>query len=193
MFYFWNVDALVRDLRAGIVTEYEKMKYLLATSLLQLYALSFVTNFTPTNRIEILVNALMFGVEVGIFVWGIYHCYIINKHNDNKNFIERFICLGFPVGIRLSIYFLAGILLGFLVIVFAVALFTGLPQTISAASNVVVNVSPSQKIQIAAIIQKAGLLRLHVFNFILSSVFSILFFIILGRKIAAVGASEIKK
>ncbi len=102
MFYFWHVDDLVHDLRAGIVTEYEKMRYFLWTVVLHsAQGLSFMKDISPAEKSLISVFVL---IGLFILIWGIYHCYRMNKQfGDNKNFIERFVCLSFPLGIKIGV------------------------------------------------------------------------------------------
>ncbi len=191
MFYFWNVDQLVKDLRADIVTEVEKMRYLLATSFLQLFAFQQASTFTPVNPYEMLIKPLFFGVQVGILVWGFQHCFYINQKNDNKNFIERFICLGFPVGIRLGVYLLLGtifvLIVGLLVSIHYYPVVLQAIRDFTNAENITVVKSSTETIIKTSPALKAGILRMHIFQYIVSYLFSIIFFIILGKKIDAVG------
>jgi hypothetical protein len=48
---------------------------------------------------------------VAITVAGILSCYSVNKHGDNRDFIARMICLGWPVGIQVIVGYAAMFLL----------------------------------------------------------------------------------
>ncbi len=190
--YFWNIDGLVQELKAGTISEYEKMKYLLATTLLQLFSLmngpGFI-QFMPVTNTEVLIQSLFFGIIVGVTVWGIYHCFIINKQGDNKNFIERFICLGFPVGVRILVFFSIGLLLW---IIFGLFLILFLNKTAYAAAtdsnliNSIIMNKPGATMAISNAVMRAGLLRVHIIELITYVIVAVCFYVILGRKIAQV-------
>lgn len=86
--YWWNVDALVQEFRANQVSEYEKYKYYLASTMLGLLML-LLTPRSPFTFISIL-----------IVFWGIRTCFLANQQGDGVQFIERMICLRFPLIIR---------------------------------------------------------------------------------------------
>ncbi|MEX0672145.1 MAG: hypothetical protein WD068_02205 [Candidatus Babeliales bacterium] len=139
--YFWNVKALAKDLKNNLVSESDKMKYLLGMNLLTFILIganqlsNIILNIqisTPElNRLigdirrffkvpvkhrgilylRILQEDLVFWVIKAFFVillfgaviWGIYYCFAINKAGDNKSFIQRMVCLSFPIAIRMSL------------------------------------------------------------------------------------------
>lgn len=195
MFYFWNVNQLVKDLRAGIVTEYEKMRYLLFTALLEVFAVNQASNIRPVNQSEMLIKALFVGLMVALVIWGIHHCYIINQKNDNKNFIERFICLSVPISIRLGVYFLLGM---FLIVLCGVLVGTHFyPIVMQAlkdigANQVTVVTNATGTLVKTTTALKPTIVRMHIFQYIYSALYQILFFLFLGRKIDAVGKLESK-
>jgi hypothetical protein len=193
--YFWNIDQLVQELRAGTLSEYEKMKYLLASILLQLYAMSN-TRLLPQNGMEMIIGALIFGVMVGVTVWGVYHCFIINKQNDNKNFIERFVCLGFPIGVRLAVYALAGLF----ILLFTVGLLGLLFFSPEIKSQVIVQGAGASAVSSLPTTGKLIINNVNYYNhalFIASLVqllffivLSLIYYILLGRKIAEVSKKD---
>lgn len=185
--YFWNVNALVQELKTGTLTEYEKMKYFLAMTLLQLFSLmngpAFV-QFMPLTNSEVLVQLLCFGVIVGVTVWGIYHCFIINKHGDNKNFIERIICLGFPIGVRIMVFFSIGMLIS---IIFAMLMLVLLPKTAYAATSTgsaIIDAVTMNKATLLSI--RSALLQVQITQLIIYVVVSVIFYVNLGKRIAEV-------
>ncbi|MFW5431927.1 MAG: hypothetical protein ACKE5Q_03995 [Methylophilaceae bacterium] len=96
--YFWKVDALVKDFKAGEVTQKEQLKYYLAF----IVACTLATQLsgyvdTVSNVYDMLSNCL----ELVLGVAGIVYCYKINSTGDDKDFIARMVCIGFPVMIRL--------------------------------------------------------------------------------------------
>ncbi len=92
--YFWNANALARDLREGKVTQGQKFFYFLifmAMSSLAMYA------GVETDSSYLLMDMLS---TVIVTVAGTYLCYQANARGDNKEFIDRFICIGFPIIVR---------------------------------------------------------------------------------------------
>jgi hypothetical protein len=57
----------------------------------------FASYFSPSSRWGILI--VLSSLTIAIF--GIFTCYCSNKTGDNNEFIERYICIGFPTRIRL--------------------------------------------------------------------------------------------
>jgi hypothetical protein len=88
--YFWYVNDLIKDLQADRVSEKDKMKYYLVTSLLMTVG---------GREWDIIVTI----PQLIILVCGIILCYKVNAQNDNKDFVARIICLGFTISIRLII------------------------------------------------------------------------------------------
>ncbi len=106
--YFWNTRALSEDLRAGRVSQHEKMKYLLAGTLTFSVGSYLLVPEEPSTLLA--VDALITAV---ITVGGVLACYRANRRGDNEEFIDRFICLSWPVGIRVvtaiaAVYFIYG-------------------------------------------------------------------------------------
>lgn len=98
---FWNVSKLAEQLRNGELSSKQKMRYLL---------LVFVfLGITPYAYLGESYNAA-YGLEVLVIlftsIWGILYCHEANEEGDGKNFIERFICIGVPVGVRVMVFFL---------------------------------------------------------------------------------------
>lgn len=104
--YFFNVNALARDLKNDKVTESEKAKYLFGTLLIETLAIF------PSSRDFSLIKifASIFGLL--ILVISFYLCFKANKKGDNKDFVSRFISLSFPLLLLLvGVIILLGIVL----------------------------------------------------------------------------------
>lgn len=95
--YFWKTKALIKDLREGKVSEREKMKYLLATSLVYTVAHSI-----PLEEVYFAsyLDGISLAVSVFMAALGILVCYRANK--DGQAFVERFICISWPVTAKLT-------------------------------------------------------------------------------------------
>ena len=123
--YLWNYHALAEDLKHNEVSGKEKAKYLL-TILLYVPTGVMGSNWIPgiyrliyriTNQIVIwqeprvppikIFNDFNYITDIAIpaiVISGVIICFIANLRGDNRNFIERFICLTVPITIRVSIY-----------------------------------------------------------------------------------------
>ncbi|HWN93703.1 MAG TPA: hypothetical protein VNT99_01610 [Methylomirabilota bacterium] len=109
--YWWRIEPLKSELASGAVSESEKLKYLIA--MLLLYVVSGEVSYlaalaTPEDTLtttDWLSSSLL---VITTFI-GAYYCYGRNRSGDAKCFLERFVCLSWPITIR----FLAIMLLGF--------------------------------------------------------------------------------
>ncbi len=104
MVYFWNVRQLSDDLRNGRVSEREKMKYLLANSLVWALFYEMTPSAPPEKSDFDVVLSLTYLATV---VWGICVCYGANRQGDDRDFIARFTCLSWPLGLRLATLYMA--------------------------------------------------------------------------------------
>jgi hypothetical protein len=101
--YWFNSSKLAEDFREGRVDERERFKYYLA-SLIAWSVVIQVLIFTGAGfNVENLVSA---GANLVVIVVGTVLCYRENKRGDDKDFIPRMICLGWPVGVRWTLYLL---------------------------------------------------------------------------------------
>jgi hypothetical protein len=95
---FWNVEKLAVRFKNNEVTEKEKFQYLLiflvSTSLLSYFPVEYTSN--GEKYIEMFV-------ALTISILGTLACYIQNQKGDGRFFIERFISLGFPIGIKIIV------------------------------------------------------------------------------------------
>jgi hypothetical protein len=113
--YLWNSKSLALGLREGLLSERETFKYFLGATLLALLQFQLLLmlgsgGFSP--------QGLIFGaVNLFIAVIGSVVVYKTNSEGDSKNFIERFVCISFPVNIKIFLlravgYFIYLVLLG---------------------------------------------------------------------------------
>jgi hypothetical protein len=100
--YFLNIDALAQKLKDGSLTQSQRMKYLLVTVIV--YAIVTEISFLfaePVTNLQIIQSVLIVGSTVG----GTYYCYLVNRNGDNRDFIDRFICIGWVASVRVIILF----------------------------------------------------------------------------------------
>lgn len=94
--YFFNINALARDLKQEKVTEREKAKYLFGNLLfLELAQISSWSGSTFLSPI-VLASKLL---ALLIFVIGFFACLKANQNGDNKDFVARFMSLSFPLAL----------------------------------------------------------------------------------------------
>ena len=132
--YFWNIKALEEDLRQGKVTPNEKIKYLFAFIVMYGFLKELIIRVRPQYygdySADPLGSFMMQWVSMQVFsVWtilrngelllrwlfilgGVIFCYQANRKGDNKEFIDRFVCLSLPVSIRFFAMLLPIILIG---------------------------------------------------------------------------------
>jgi hypothetical protein len=98
--YFWKVKPLVEDLKNGQVTQRQKMYYYLANAFfvfMAIYVCGMVAS-TPNvfTAIEMLLGLLL---TIGGVLW----CYEANRQGDDAEFIDRMVCLSWPITMRLLV------------------------------------------------------------------------------------------
>lgn len=106
--YFWKIDSLTQELKDGSLPQSERMKYLLATVIV--YAVAIEASFLfaePITYLRIFQSSFIVAITVG----GTIYCYVMNRRGDNREFIDRFICIGWVVSVRVialfvGVYFL---------------------------------------------------------------------------------------
>lgn len=104
--YFWKVTKLAKDLQDNKVNQKEQFKYAMLNSILIIILID--PHFTTaTAAVPDFRESIIFFL---LNVWGIYHCHQANQSGDSNDFILRLICLGFPVSIRVLVFFIPIIL-----------------------------------------------------------------------------------
>ena len=109
--YFWKVNALVEDLKNRRVSQRQKMHYYLANALFTL-ACIYITSLLPVKPNVFTVINIIFGLC--ITVGGVLLCYEANNQGDDEEFIDRIVCLSWPINVRMiGILILVYIVYGF--------------------------------------------------------------------------------
>lgn len=107
--YFWKTGSLVEDLKSNKVTERNFKNYYLASSLLMMISYYLAMTVPPENMTMILIEAVG---SIGITVFGIDFVFKCNGGDSGSNFINKALCLSFPLMIKV---FVAGFFIGFAV------------------------------------------------------------------------------
>ncbi|RXT15430.1 hypothetical protein [Ammoniphilus sp. CFH 90114] len=95
---FWNVKKLADLLRNNELTSNQKLRYILVV-----FAFLSITPYAYLDSSFNSVYALEMMAILFTTVWGIRLCFEANEEGDGKDFFERFICIGFPIVIRLAV------------------------------------------------------------------------------------------
>jgi len=98
--YLWNTKALATKLKTGELSQADRFKYLFLGVIM--FALigevaSCLGSIRTPAVIEITESIIVFIIIVG----GTLLCYKANKRGDNKEFIDRYICLTVPIFLKL--------------------------------------------------------------------------------------------
>ncbi len=92
--YIWKVNALIRDLRQGHISRFDKVKY--GTFLLIMTSLCWLGIDDPD------LDPAVSGISIcAAQLFSIYICHCTNTHGDDRDFWVRLCALGIPVGLRL--------------------------------------------------------------------------------------------
>ena len=104
--YWWNIKALASELKSGKVSPFEKFKYFFAFMLVTSIFVELIYLF-PLPESPTLFDYASSILVILITILGLILCYKSNKKGDNKDFIERFVCLSWPITIRLIVIIIA--------------------------------------------------------------------------------------
>ncbi|HEV7591363.1 MAG TPA: hypothetical protein VGO40_24835 [Longimicrobium sp.] len=89
-----NVTRLADELREDALSEKDKLGYLLAIVVIA----GLVGGASgPAFRTPIWAATAL--LQLVISLGGIWYCFAANERGDGRSFIERYVCLGFPLGI----------------------------------------------------------------------------------------------
>jgi hypothetical protein len=96
--YLWNTKALRAELRSGALPQRERMKYYLVFVVLSSIAAE-VGYYVP-QPVTAPTIAGSFTLVLGSAL-GTYLTYRVNRRGDDREFIDRSVCLGLPIIVRL--------------------------------------------------------------------------------------------
>ncbi|MCA1961362.1 MAG: hypothetical protein LDL33_11270 [Desulfomonile sp.] len=98
--YFWDTRALADEMSRNVLPQREKMKYLLAWTLFNTLAVQNALWTVETITLFTGIKALL---VIAVNVVGVLACYAANRRGDDTDFVERFICLGWPVIFKITV------------------------------------------------------------------------------------------
>lgn len=101
--HFLNVNKVVKDLRYGALDEKESSKYLIGTLIIEATS---IFGGNQANDVALRYKVLSFLLSATIIIFGIRMCYRANKESGDKDFLKRYFCLAFPIGLWISLFVL---------------------------------------------------------------------------------------
>ncbi len=102
--YFWNVNGLTRDLQEGRVGHREQMMYLAAWAAYNIFA-EQNARLTWEVPSELTIGRAL--TLLVIAVGGVFLCWRANCRGDGEHFVERFICISWPIRVKLTVVLFA--------------------------------------------------------------------------------------
>jgi hypothetical protein len=103
--YFWNSRSLAHQLKTGKLSERERAKYLLATLLTIIIPIPPTIRFLDKAPAADVLGQTILAIVATIL--GVWVCFAANRKGDDREFLDRFICLGWTTAIRVAAGFLA--------------------------------------------------------------------------------------
>ena len=94
--YILNYKQLAEDLRDHKVSEREKLYYIIGTVVL---STPLLIPSAPANHNDITGELVGIFILILLTILGTIFIYRKNQQSDGKNFIERYVCLSFPISI----------------------------------------------------------------------------------------------
>lgn len=106
--YIWNTKKLITDFKNNNVSEGEKLKYFMIPAVLTMVAIGlflyFPAIFNAIFNLTIL-DAVDWSLVSVIFTIATIMIYRANKQGDNQDFLARYICLSFPLIIKMLVLY----------------------------------------------------------------------------------------
>ena len=93
----WNTKELSNQLRSGAVTEKEKMKYFLITTLMTTFV---VAGMTKEPDLLLPLHYGFMGLNLLITATGVWWAFHVNSMGDGKHFLDRIVCISLPIVLR---------------------------------------------------------------------------------------------
>jgi hypothetical protein len=103
--YFWRTRALAEDLKAGRVPERQRMWYLFGQMVMLSSSVPVGFEFGEAWPSPLSAAATWLSMAA-INAAGVLLCYEANRQGDNREFVNQFVCLSWPVTIRLLTLFI---------------------------------------------------------------------------------------
>lgn len=102
---FINDIELAKRFSAGEVSSAERLRYFLLFMLLCYYLMSsYAGQYLPCYINQVYYfDYIVDVIEITFFLVGTLLAYKVNVSGDNKEFIERYICIGFPIAIQMAL------------------------------------------------------------------------------------------
>lgn len=99
--YFWNDKKLANDLNKKRVSEKEQAVYLLLLLLPYLMLTSIFLDLNISEGVSVSIyDHIICDTGLLAFIITLYASFKINKSNDNTDFVARYVCISFPIGIK---------------------------------------------------------------------------------------------
>lgn len=107
--YLWSVNRLVEDFRGERVTERQQLSYLLFSVVLYTLLMDAYLNSFLLPELVSFFDKLMLPVSLTVAVAGTVLCFRVSPP-DGKGFLNRYYCIAVPVGVRVFVIALAGLI-----------------------------------------------------------------------------------
>ncbi len=127
--YFWKINKLKSDLLKKPLSERESFKYLFAT--LVLYSLGMIP-ILENNTWDI-YSAIITALITAI---GVYYVYKCNKGASGNNFLQKYLSIGWVVGIRWIVLIMLPIMIIYFI---AIEIYSGIPDYTTLAEVIFSN------------------------------------------------------
>jgi len=103
--YFWNIDALLEDIKQGNFTDKEVIPYIILTLFLYNLGFELVYRFPMEESNYNLWDTIDAILSVVIPIAGTLYAYKMNGGAAGKDFANKYFSIGFVLGVRFWVYF----------------------------------------------------------------------------------------
>jgi hypothetical protein len=100
--HIWKTSSLQSELKNGTLSQADRFKYFFVFVVLTTIVMEIAGYIPSVSSFEKSTGSVLYII---VTIVGTIWCYKVNKAGDNSEFIDRYICLSLPVGVRLTVLF----------------------------------------------------------------------------------------
>lgn len=105
--HFWKTSNLQSELKNGTLSQADRFKYFFVFIVLTTIVMEIAGYIPSVSSFEKSTGSVL---NIIVTIVGTIWCYKVNKAGDNSDFIDRYICLSLPVGVRVIVVFIVVII-----------------------------------------------------------------------------------
>jgi hypothetical protein len=129
---FWKVSDLANRLKNNEVKRAETLKYFIVMTIF-----GGVLFLLPATKVDTFTRNLMILIFIVYTISVLSLAFFTNRRGDNKEFIKRYVCIAFPIEVRMFVYS-TGLALMYSLFIAILKSFGLVPPSVASTYNLIV-------------------------------------------------------